>query len=250
MKQTKRVLSVVLALAMVFAMSIMVVAEESDASPACTFDAVKDGDQITVTLYSEGADMATFAYGIAYDKEKLDVVMNADDEAVTWGPAGSVKMADGGIAITGSYVTIGGTHSKDTFPTTKGDVIASVTFKMKGDDMGQIFVGADPATDFAPSAPGTATEIKEEDVKTPAPAPSEEATPAPSEEVPASATPEQSAVAPTQAPTSAAPAQSKAPTATTKAPKTADTASVVIPVVAIVAAAAAVVVVSKKRVEE
>lgn len=254
MKQTKRVLSVVLALAMVFAMSIMVSAATT---PMCKVVTEKsaDGSTIKVTLLGTGENLAKFDYGVAYNNKALEVVPSEDEEAVTWGDR-MLKIAMKTCNDQGDYVVLGGTHSGDKFTVDADAVIATVTFKVTdaaAADASNITVVADSAVlvdgkvDFEKATGAAITPVKEIVAPTQAPvesqAPVETQAPVDGQQTPDQQTPGQQTPA-TKAPTT------QAPTSTTKAPKTADTASVVVPVVAIVAAAAAVVVVSKKRVEE
>ncbi len=232
----KKVLSVVLALAMVFSMSIMVSAATTAEGTATVAEV--DG-KLVVTVAAKG-DLAQYDFGVGYDADKVtyESVNLTSDFMMAYVGGGGITANDN-IADK-NYVVIGGT-TKAAFDW-DGD-IATVTFALK-DGVNAEDVEFAVAPDSAAlndagvaikDATGAAIVKYEPAVVDPTDEPTD---------VPVDPTDEptvdEPVVDPTVAPT----------TAPTTAPKTADTASVVVPVVAIVAAAAAVVVVSKKRVEE
>lgn len=278
MKQTKRVLSVVLALAMVFAMNIMVAA----ATPEPIFTVTQKDGIVTVTITAKaGENYALIDYGVAYDTSKAEVVMNEDGEVATWGDkVAKYSMKDCGI-VDETYVTLGATHKNDVNELADGDVIATIQFKAKdGADAGKFTVVADSASqEFSADGKVNGDDSKAVEpvvVADPTPTPEASVTPEAVSPAPEASAPAGDVDVPTNGGTTnggttnggsdnvpgtnSDAAASKAPAAsasaqttdgnTVKAAKTADTASVVIPVVAICAAAAAVVVASKKRVED
>lgn len=280
----KKVLSVMLALAMVFAMNITTFAATDMAAPVLGEVEKQDDGTYKLAITVNGS-LDEFDYGLAYNSSEVTI------KSVKWGTdfaaeysdlSGTSAKYDFGVDTgKGTYVVFGGTVAKtDGSSYTFNGEVGYITFELKGDSAqfavvknsakfadtyGEVLTATSAAKDssavnknFEPSAP------------TPTPAPE---TPAPTTDTPGTQTPETQApetqapgtsenpnasAAPTVAPTTGA-TTTKAPTATSattattntsKSAKTGDTANVVLPIVAICAAAAAVVVASKKKVEE